>query len=100
MKLKALIADDEPLARERLSREGFRQRRKPGGLFPRVYVKSRQRRNYIERHAVLLISDRGKEKVVQIRMEQRKSSGKPHFRSNLFVGAPTEKSRRAVPRKR
>src|SRR5208282_401253 len=84
---------------ERLSREGFGQRCKPGGLLPRIHVKSRQRRNNVERHSVLLISDRGKEKVVEIRMKQRESSGKLHVAPGPFVGAPTG-GRQAVPRKR
>jgi hypothetical protein len=84
---------------ERLSREGFRQRRKPGGLLPRVYIKSGQRRNDVERHAVLLISDGSKEKVVQIRMKQRKSSRKHRNPPSPPVRAPTG-SWQAVPRKR
>ena len=55
--------------RERLGREDLRQSCEPSGLLPGVYTKSRQRRNDTQRYSVLLITDRGEEKVVQIRTE-------------------------------
>jgi len=69
------------------------------GLLPRVYTKSRQRRTNVERHSVSLISDRGKEKVVQIRMGQRKSNKKRHFApacSLELLQGPASRSAQAV----
>jgi len=49
---------DRNQSRECLRRDGLRQICKPGGLLPRVHPKPRQRRDDIERHSILLISDR------------------------------------------
>jgi hypothetical protein len=57
------------------AREDLRERGKPSRLLPEVYAKSRQRRNDAEWHSLLFITDRGEEEVIQIRMEQRKSTG-------------------------
>ncbi len=64
--------------RERFSREGLRQICKPGCLLPGVHPKSGQRRYDVERHSILFIPDGREQKVVEIRMEQRKFSGQRH----------------------
>ena len=46
-----------------------------GSLFPRIYAQPRQRRNNAERYPILFFANRGEEKIVQIRVEQRKSNG-------------------------
>jgi hypothetical protein len=58
--------------RQRSRGSGFRQTREARGLLPRIYVQSRQRRNDAERHTILLLANRGEEKFVKLRMNERK----------------------------